>query len=199
MISPYERASRVLKEHGVARSRDLETVGLTRSQIKRLVDEGRIERIARGLYRDPDHAPSQHEQLAEVARRVPGGIVCLLSALRFHELTTQNPYEVWLAIDQKAWRPAFNYPPIRLMYMSGQALTSYVREHDVHGTRVRVFDPAKTVADCFKFRNKIGVEVAVEALREYRRSRPGELEEVWRAAEVDRVTRVIQPYLDATL
>ena len=126
---------------------------------------------------------------------MPGGVVCLLSALRFHGLTTQNPFEVWLAIDRKAWRPQIEHPPLRLVYLSGASLREGVEEHDVGGVTVRVFSAAKTVADCFKFRNKIGTDVAVDALRDYRRKHPKELEAVWRFAEVDRVARVLQPYL----
>jgi predicted transcriptional regulator of viral defense system len=123
--------------------------------------------------------------------------VCLLSALRFHGLTTQNPFEIWLAIDRKAWRPRLVHPPLRLLYLSRAALGQGVEEHDVDGVTVRVFSAAKTVADCFKFRNKIGTDVAVEALRDYRRQHPKSLDAVWRFAEVDRVTRVIGPYLEA--
>ena len=192
-----DRALERLKRLRVARSRDLERAGISRTQIRRLVDEGRIERVGRGLYRWPGAPLSERGDLAEVARRVPGGVVCLLSALRFHRLTTQNPFELWLAIDRKAWRPRVEHPPLRLIYLSGPAFSEGVEEHDVDGTRVRVFGAAKTVADCFKFRNKIGVDVAVEALREYRRKHPKRLDALWRAAQVDRVTKVIRPYLEA--
>jgi len=194
---PIDRATKLLDRMGLARSRDLEQAGISRSQIGRLVQQGQIERVGRGLYKRPDAPLSEHENLAEIARRVPGGVICLLSALRFHGLTTQNPFEVWLSIDRKAWRPRVKHPPLRLIYLSGPALTEGVEEHDVHGTPVRVFSAAKTVADCFKFRNKIGTDLAVEALREYRRVHPKELDAVWRAAEVDRVTQVIRPYLEA--
>jgi predicted transcriptional regulator of viral defense system len=182
---------------GMARSRDLERAGVSRTQIRRLLEQGRIERVGRGLYRTPGAPVSERQDLAELARRVPGGVVCLLSALRFHGLTTQNPFEVWLAIDRKAWRPRLEQPPLRLIYLSGPALSEGVEEHQVDRTQVRIFSAAKTVADCFKFRNKIGTDVAVEALRKYRRAHPKRLEAVWRMAEVDRVTRVIRPYLEA--
>jgi predicted transcriptional regulator of viral defense system len=182
---------------GMARSRDLEQAGLSRTQIRRLREQGLIERVGRGLYTRPGAVLSERHDLAEAARRVPAGTVCLLSALRFHGLTTQNPFEVWLGIDRKAWRPRAGHPPLRLVYMSGPALREGVQEHDVGGVPVRVFSAAKTVADCFKFRNKIGTDVAVEALREYRRLHPRQLEAVWRFAEVDRVTRVLAPYLQA--
>ena len=122
---------------------------------------------------------------------------CLLSALRFHHLGTQNPFEVWLAIGRKAWRPRVEHPPLRLVYLSGASFEEGVEVQDVEGVPVRVFCAAKTVADCFKFRHKIGTDVAVEALRSFRESRPKELADVWRYAQVDRVGRVIAPYLEA--
>ncbi len=196
-LSPRERAVAALRKAGIARSRDLERAGLSRTQIRRLRDQGVIKRVGRGLYRLPGAPLTEREDLAEAARIVPGGIVCLLSALRFHGLTTQNPFEVWLAIDRKAWRPRAEHPPLRLVFLSGPSLREGVEEHDVGGVEVRVFSAAKTVADCFKFRNKIGTDVAIEALREYRRARPKGLEAIWRYAQVNRVTGVIQPYLAA--
>ncbi len=193
---PAARAERLLRRLGIARSRDLERAGISRTQLRRLVQQGRVERLARGLYALPGTPRDERSDLAKAARRVPAGVICLLSALRFHGLTTQNPFEVWMAIDRKAWRPRVDHPPLRLVYMSGDSLETGIEEHDVGGVTVRVFSAAKTVADCFKFRNRIGTDVAVEALRDFRRRHPKGLEEVWRFAEVDRVTRVIQPYLD---
>ncbi len=192
-----DQALRLLKRVGIARSRDLERAGVSRTQLRRLREQGLIERVGRGLYGLPGAVLTERHHLAEAARRVPRGIVCLLSALRFHGLTTQNPFEVWMAIDRKAWRPRVEHPPLRLVYVSGPALREGVEEHDVGGVTVRVFGAAKTVADCFKFRNKIGTDVAVEALRDYRRLHPKHLEPLWRFAEVDRVTRVLRPYLEA--
>jgi predicted transcriptional regulator of viral defense system len=181
----------------MARSRDLERAGVNRTQLRRLVEGGHIERVARGLYTLPRGPRTERRDVAEAARRVPGGVVCLLSALRFHDLTTQNPFEVWLAIERKSWRPRVEHPPLRLVYLSGSALRRGVEEHEVDGVRVQVFSAAKTVADCFKFRNKIGTDVAVEALRDYRRKHRKQLEAVWRFAEIDRVARVMRPYLES--
>ncbi|MQA92822.1 MAG: transcriptional regulator [Gemmatimonas sp.] len=182
---------------GIARSRDLERAGITRTQLRRLRERGVVERVERGLYVLPGGPQTELRDLAEAALRVPGGVVSLLSALRFHGLTTQNPFEVWLAIDRKAWRPRLDHPPIHLVYLSGASLQEGVEEHLVEGVRVRVFSAAKTVADCFKFRNKIGIDVAVEALRDFHAQHPKRLEEVWRFARVDRVSRVIMPYLES--
>lgn len=191
------RVLRLMKRTGIVRSRDLELAGISRTRIRRLLDRGVVQRVGRGLYRLPGAPVTEQHDLAEAARRVPGGVVCLLSALRFHGLTTQNPFEVWMAIDRKAWRPRAASPPLRLFFLSGRSLREGVEHHDVSGVRVRVFSAAKTVADCFKFRNKIGTDVAIEALREYRRTRPKQLDALWKFAEVDRVTRVIGPYLEA--
>lgn len=190
-------AQRALKKWGMARARDLEGAGISRTQLRRLVDRGLIERVARGLYGLPGAARTERHHLAAAARRVPGGVICLLSALRFHGLTTQNPFEVWIAIERKAWRPLAAHPPLRLVYLSGPALEEGVETHDVGGVPIRVFSAAKTVVDCFKFRNKIGTDVAVEALRDYRRLHPKQLDAVWRFAQVDRVARVVQPYLES--
>lgn len=197
MNTARERALVALKKRGIARSRDLEKAGVSRSQIARLVDQGVIERVGRGVYRRPGDALTERSDLAHAARLVPDGVICLLTALRFHSLSTQNPFEVWMAIDRTSWRPRTDHPPMRIIYLSGGALAEGIEEHEVEGVQVRVFSAAKTVADCFKYRNKIGIDVAIEALREYRRSHPKRLEELWRFAEVDRVTRVIRPYLEA--
>ena len=195
--TPERRALNLLKRAGIARSQDLERAGVSRTQIQRLREQGLIERVGRGLYQRPGALLTERHQLAEASRLVPNGVICLLSALRFHNLTTQNPFEIWLAIDRKAWRPRVAHPPLRLVYLSGPSLREGIEEHDVSGVRVRVFSAAKTVADCFKFRNKIGTDVAVEAMREFRRVHPKRLDAVWKFAEVDRVTQVIRPYLQA--
>lgn len=191
------RALKVLGRTGIVRSKDFEAAGVPRTQIRRLVERGVIERVGRGIYRSPAAPLTEQHDLARAARLAPNGVLCLLSALRFHGLTTQNPSEVWLAIDRKAWRPRVAHPPIRLVFLTGPVLRKGIEQHDLDGVPVRVFGAAKTVADCFKFRNKIGTDVAVEALRDYRRRHPKGLDALWRMAEVDRVTRVMRPYLEA--
>jgi predicted transcriptional regulator of viral defense system len=128
---------------------------------------------------------------------VPKGVVCLLSALRFHELTTQAPFEVWLAIGEKAWRPRVDYPPLRVVRFSAAALASGVEQHQIEGVTIPVFSPAKTVADCFKYRNKIGLDVAIEALRECWGSRRCTMDDLWKYAKVCRVQNVMRPYLES--
>jgi predicted transcriptional regulator of viral defense system len=191
-----DRAVRLLREVGIARTSEFEHRAVSRTELRRLHERGIIERVGRGLYTLPGAVLTERHSLAEACRRVPRGVLCLLTALRLHGLTTQNPSEVWIAIDRKAWRPRQGSPRLRLIHMSGASFREGVEEHDVGGVRIRVYGAAKTVADCFKFRNKIGLDVAVEALRDYRRLHPKKLGALWRFAEMDRVTRVMQPYLE---
>ncbi len=135
--------------------------------------------------------------LAQVAKRVPEAVFCLFTALRFHDLTTQSAAEVWIALPEKARRPRLDYPRLRVARFSGPALTEGVEEHRVEGVVIRVYSAAKTVADCFKYRNKVGIDVAVEALRDFSRKHRGGANELARFARICRVSRVMQPYLDA--
>lgn len=187
----------LMRAVGVLRPRDLERHGIPRESLRRLLRHGHIERVGRGLYTLPDTVVTEHHSLAEACKWVPHGVICLLTALRFHDLTTQNPFEVWMAIDQKARRPRPGNLPLRIVHLSGPALRSGIEEHEIEGVTVRVYNPAKTVADCFKFRNKIGLDVAVEALRDYRRKRRLGMDEVWRFARICRVAKVMRPYLEA--
>ncbi len=187
----------LVRKAGVLRSHELESHGIPRVYLKRLVDAGQLERIGRGLYALADVDLGEKHNLAQAAKRVPHGVICLLSALRFHGLTTQNPFEVWIAIDQKARRPAVSYPPLRIIHLSGKAFSSGIEAHRIEGINVRVYSAAKSVADCFKFRNKIGTDVALEALRDYRRKYRSGMDELWRYAKLARVTRVMQPYLES--
>lgn len=194
----HERVARVAKQRGLLRPRDVADAGVTRADLARLARLGLIQKLGRGLYSMASVELTEHHSLAEAAKRLPAGVVCLLSALRFHGLTTQNPFEVWVAIGHKAWRPKSSEPPLRLVHMSGRAASVGIETHVVEGVPVRVFSPAKTVADCFRFRNKIGLDVALEALRDYRRRHRGGMDALWRHAEICRVTRVMQPYIEAT-
>jgi len=168
-----------------------------RQALSRLVASGDLERVARGLYRVPASPISEHHGLALAGGAVPRGVICLLSALRFHGIGTQLPSEVWIAIDRRARRPALKYPPLRIVRYTGAALTEGVRVHRVEGQTVRVYDIAKTLADCFKYRNKIGLDVALEALGEAWRARRFKMDELDHYAEVCRVRRVMRPYLEA--
>jgi len=185
------------KALAVLRPRDFVAAGLPRERLYRMVRQGSLVRVGRGLYRHRSARMSVHQSLAEAATLAPNAVICLLTALRFHDLTTQSPSEVWLAVENKAWRPRIDTVAVRLVYMSGDAFTAGVETHRIEGVPVRVYGAAKTVADCFKFRNKIGVDVAVEALRDYIRRNRGGADELWRFAKICRVARVVRPYLEA--
>jgi predicted transcriptional regulator of viral defense system len=186
----------IVSTREVARRRDLAAQGVTANHLHRLIESGRVERVGRGLYRAKEAEITEYHTLIEAALLVPKGVVCLLSALRFHDLTTQAPFEVWMAIGNKSWRPTTGDVPLRIHYFSGRALTEGVERHEIEGVPVNIYSAPKTVADCFKFRNKIGVDVAIEALRDYLRKRLPE-KDLWRYAEVCRVRNVMYPYLEA--
>ena len=155
-----------------------------------------VERLGRGLYRGRTAETTEQHTLAEVCRRVPHAVVCLLSSLRFHNLTTQSPAEVWLAIGSKARAPRVDLLPLRIVRFSAAARTGGVPEHLVEGVPVRVYDPAKTVVDCFKYRNKIGLDVALEALRAGWRERRFTMDQIWHDATSCRMTNIMRPYLE---
>lgn len=185
------------RRRGLLRPRDVEACGFSRMALSTLTRQGKLIRLCRGLYALPDRPLSEHATLAEVAGKHPHVVVCLLSALQFHELTTQSPFEVWVAIGNKARAPKMDYPPLRIVRFSGDALTDGVEEHRVDGVTVRVTSVAKTVTDCFKYRNKIGLDVALEALREAWNAKRVKMDELWHSAQVCRVTNVMRPYLEA--
>ena len=196
MESSYQQILTMASAHGLIRPRDLVAQGLHRVTLTRLVRQGLLARVGRGLYARPDRTVTEHGTLAEVARKHPQAIVCLLSALRVHELTTQSPFEVWLAIPNKARAPKLEYPPLRIIRFSGAALTDGIEGHQIDDVTVRVTNVARTVADCFKFRNKIGLDVAMEALREAWANKRVSMDELWRYATLCRVANVMRPYME---
>lgn len=192
-----EEVLKLVRKKGIVRASELTRLGIPRTCLTRLVNNGQLHRVSRGIYAAADSNPTANRTLAEASKRVPGGVVCLLSALRFHDLTTQLPPEIWMAIDRKAWHPKEHILPLRIMRFSGQALSEGIEMHNVEGVSVRVYCPAKTVADCFKYRNKIGLDVAVEALRDAHRKRKCTMDELWHFARICRVTNLLRPYLEA--
>jgi len=191
------RALQIAKTKRPFRLSEAVAAGVHPEYVRRLTRQGQLIRIGRGLYALTTVEVTEHHTLAEVSKRVPKAIFCLLTALRFHGLGTQNPREVWLAVDRRAGIPQVEFTAVRIVRISGYALTTGIERHTVDGVRIRVTSPARTVVDCFKFRNKIGVDVAVEALREYRRLRKGTVDELWRQADRLRMTKVMRPYWDA--
>ena len=197
--SRNEHVMEIVREKGVLRPRDLDEYGIPREYLSRLCERGVLERVGRGLYVLADAEVTEHHTLAEACKRVPQGVLCLLSALQFHGLTTQAPFEVWMALEQKAWQPQIDRPRMRFVRFSGPSFKSGIEEHQIERVPVRLYKSAKTVADCFKYRNKIGIDVALEALRDCRSQRKCSNDELWQYAKVCRVAKVMRPYLEATL
>lgn len=195
--TPVNAIIRIAREKRVIRPSDLAAEGIPRVYLRRLVDKGLLVRTARGIYSLPDADVTELHDFAEAARQVSKGVICLLSALRFHDLTTQNPFEVWMAIGESQWMPKIEYPAMRFVRFSGTALEYGIEQHEVEGVIVQVYSPAKTVADCFKYRNKIGLDVALEALRDCWRQRKATMDETWAAAKVCRVANIMRPYLES--
>jgi predicted transcriptional regulator of viral defense system len=183
-------------EQGILRPRDIEAEGIPREYLLRLMRRGIVERTGRGLYRMAEAAVTEHHSLAEVAKRLPNATVCLLSALVFHGITTQIPAEVWIALPRGSRAPRIDRRKLRVMRFTGAALIKGRVEHRIESVPVNIYSAAKTVADCFKFRNKIGLDVALEALRECIGQKKATISEIRQFAEMCRVARVMQPYLE---
>ena len=197
VAAPRGTVQELTRKKRMFRLSEATRAGIHPEHVRRLVRAGQLTRVGRGLYAVPTLQATEYHTLAELAKRVPKGVVCLLTALRFHGLGTQNPHEVWLAVDRRAGIPRVDFARIRLVRISGAALTSGIDEHAIEHVAVRITSPARTVVDCFKFRNKIGIDVATEALREDPRLRKGTADELWRHADRLRMTRVMRPYWDA--
>jgi predicted transcriptional regulator of viral defense system len=196
-MTKMQQILEIAHDVGVIRAKDAEAKGIHRDYLKRLEQQGLLIRSARGIYTSTLAEITKSHSLLEAVKRVPHGVICLLSALSFYELTTQAPFEVWLAIPQKARAPKEDILPLRIVYMSGKALESGIEEYEIEGVRVPVYSPAKTVVDCFKFRNKIGLDVALEALRECLKERRCTIDEIWHYAKICRMQNVMRPYLES--
>ncbi len=178
---------------------DLRSHGWSPQLLLKLHRTGQLQRVTRGLYSLPDSEMTEHQSLVEVCRRVPKAVVCLLSALQFHEIGTQLPHEVWIALPEATQTPAIDYPSLRIARLRGEAYSEGVETIVEHGSTIRVYSLAKTITDCFKFRHKVGLDVALEALKEAWRQRKLNIDEVTRYAKVNRVAQVMQPYLETVV
>lgn len=197
--SPVERLRELLRGGNLVRSADLAELGIPRVYLSRLVGTGELARCARGIYRAADGEVDENHSLASVALRVPEGVICLLSALRFHGLTTQSPFEVWLGIDRKARTPRLDFPPLHIVRFSESHRREGVNLHSIEGVPVRITNPARTVMDCFAYRNTVGIDIAIEALRDCLRLHKSSVDDLYRAAKSRQMTRVVQPYLESIL
>jgi len=193
----HEKVLKLTRKLGVLRPRDLKASGVPRTYLKQLVECGDLLKTGRGLYVQTAAPMTENHSLAEAAKRSPKGVICLISALRFHGLTTENPAAVWLAIPRGTRVPKSTTPTLRVVTLSGEMMTEGIKQHIIQGVSVPVYGVAKTVADCFRFRNRIGVNIAVEALRDAWRDKKATSEELWHYAKVCRVLNIMRPYFDS--
>jgi len=192
-----ERLLKLLKRRGIVRQSEFRQQGITAATASRLVQEGRIVRLSRGLYQLPDAPMDAHHSLAEAAKRVPRGVVCLVSALAFHDLTDQLPAKVWLALGRKDWTPRVEYPPLRIARFSEQDFGSGIETHRIEGVRVPIYSVTKTLADTFRYRREIGITVCVESLRAALGKKKATPADIARQAVESGIWKVMQPYLEA--
>lgn len=197
-MTTADRASRIFRTHGgTLRTAEALAGGIHPRTLYAMRDAGQVQMLARGVFRLGDLAPMANPDLTTVAKRVRSGVVCLISALAFHELTTQVPHEVHLAIPRTARTPRLDYPPLRVYRFSAAAFAAGIQIHTIDRIPVRIYSAEKTLADCFKFRNKIGMDIVIEALRAYRQRRRSQLLQVLEYAKVCRIDRAMRPYLEA--
>ncbi len=197
-VTQQNRALDLLHKRGMLRASELDAQGVPRMVLSRLTASGRLERVGRGLYRLAGSVSSEHEGLVTVAAKVPQAVFCLLTALQFHELTTQLPRQIWIAMPRGSHTPHIEYPPVKMVQMARDVYSSGVEQHERDGATLSVYCIAKTVVDCFKHRNKIGLDVALEALKEVRTKRLASVDDLWLFAKISRMTNVMRPYLEAT-
>lgn len=200
-MPPSTHSQRILTlaaQKGLLRASDIDAIGAPRITLRRLIESGHLEKTTRGVYKLPDQHLSEAETLGTVATRVPQAVFCLLTALQFHELTTQLPRQVWIAMPRGSHKPRIDYPPIRMVQFTGDAYAEGIENHKRDQTEIRVYSVAKTIADCFKHRNKIGLDVAIEALQDARNQSKATADQLWRFAQINRVANVMRPYLEAT-
>ncbi len=197
--TPTQQILELAGQQGIFRLRDLKPYGIPHSYVQQLYEQGALMRMGRGMYTLADWDFSENCSFAEICRRVPAAVICLNSALRYHELGTQSPWQVWIAIGPKRRLPGVTFPPIRVMRFSGLALTEGVEEHLAREGPVRVYGAAKTIVDCFRYRNKVGLDVALEALRDGWRSRKVTMDELWHYAKMLRIASVMRPYLESVV
>jgi len=195
-ISAKYQVLKLVQKRGMVSVRDVSARGFHPEHLRRLVADGLLVRVTRGVYAPADAEPTENHSLAQVAKKVPHGVICLLSALRFHEIGTQSPFEVWVAIDRRARKPSVHGTKLRVVRFSGTSRTNGIERHQIEGVEVAVYSAAKTVADCFKYRNKIGLDVALEALRDGLQNRRFTRDDLWKYAKMCRVTGVLRPYLE---
>lgn len=197
MNSKMDKTLKIIKKLQIIRPRDLDEFNIPRRYLSRLHEKGQVRRIERGLYEYVERQPTEKATIVEVCKKIPNGIVCLLSALQIHDITTQQSRAVWITIENSARRPRTAKLPVRFVYMTGNSFREGIMVMRFEGVPVQVYNIAKTVADCFKFRNKVGLDVALEALNEVRRRKLATSDDLWKYAKICRVSKIMRPYMEA--
>ena len=187
----------LVKKYGIIQVRDLRKKGIHPEYLRRLYEKGELIKLARGQYALPDTNISEYHSLVVVAKAVPNAIICMVSALRFHDIGTQMPHEVWIAIERRAATPRIEKPKTKVFRFSGAAYAEGIEKHTIEAVEIKIYNPAKSVVDCFKYRNKIGLDVAIEALRDGWQQRKFTIDELWTYAKICRVANIIRPYVEA--
>lgn len=196
----FKEARSIFRRHGgVLRMSEALYAGIHRRMLYSMLEAGVVEQLSRGLYRLADLPPLGNPDLVSVARKVPNGVICLISALVYHEITTQVPHEVYVALDRGTEPPRLSHPPLRVFWFSRESFTVGIEKHKIDGVLVRIYSPEKTIADCFKYRNKIGLDTAIEALKRYREKKRFKVDDLMKFAQVCRIEKVMRPYLEALL
>lgn len=193
------RALELLGARSMMRLKDFAAHGIGPETLARLIGDGMVVRPARGLYQLAAGSADARHTLAEATALVPKGVICLVSALQFHELTLQMSSSVWMAIERTAWRPRIDYPPIRFVRFKSSALSEGIERHRIDGIEVAITDPARTIIDCFRYRAKVGIDVAMEGLREGLRQHKATSDQLWRYATKARIWWTMKPYVEATV
>lgn len=194
-----QKVLKLAKSKGYIRPKDVEKYGISKQYLYLLYKENKIIKISRGIYSLPEEPDTAHLTLMEAAKKVPAGVFSLISALSFHELTTQLSYVIWMTLPKKTHRqkPSFDYPPLELTYVSEPAFSYGIEKHLIKGVNLQIYSPAKTIADCFKFRNRVGLDVAIEALKDCLKQNKATRDEIYKASKICRVWNIIRPYMEA--
>ena len=196
----FEKAKKIIKEHGgMLRTNEAMKAGIHPRTLYGMRDQAILEQVARGLFRLSEYPPLGNPDLTVIGQKLSGVVICLVSALSFHELTTQIPREIHLAVKRESRSPVLDYPPIKVYRFSGKAFSEGIETHDIEGTSVRIYSPEKTLADCFKYRNKLGMDVVLEALKIYKERRKRKIDELFHYARICRVEWIMRPYMEALL
>jgi predicted transcriptional regulator of viral defense system len=199
VLTQSDRILELAQRQRLLSAADVRAHGWSPQLLVKLEQGGKLQRISRGLYSLPDSPMSEYQSLIEVCRRVPKAVVCLLSALQFHEIGTQLPFEVWIALPEATQTPALDNPVLRIARLRGEAYSEGIETVVEHGSAIRVYSVAKTITDCFKFRHKVGLDVALEALKDAWRQRKLDMNQVTHFARINRVEKVMQPYLETVV